>query len=324
MAKVSVIVPVYNVEEYIEKCLTSLVKQTITDIEIIVVNDGSPDNSQKIIDKFAKKYPKKIKAYVKKNGGLSDARNYGLKKATGEYIGFVDSDDFVNEDMFEKLYTKAKTEDFDVVVCDINCVYTNKTDIISSLIKDDIITEKDARKQMTNIYPAAWNKIYKRDLFKYGVNFKKGVWYEDVEFLYKLYPYIKKIGVVSEPLINYVQRDGAITRTFDKRLYHYIDNWDGIIEYYKKNDFYDKYKNELEYCYVRYIYATFIKGACNFPKNEFNNAVNIAINRVNSTFPNYKKNPYLKGGLKNLYLKYFTPLSANAIYLLFHLKCEKN
>ena len=92
--KVSVIVPVYNVEKYIKKCLNSLVNQTLDEVEIVVVNDGSPDNSQKIIDEYTKKY-KNIKSYVKKNGGLSDARNYGIKKATGKYISFVDSDDYI-------------------------------------------------------------------------------------------------------------------------------------------------------------------------------------------------------------------------------------
>jgi len=117
--KVSVIVPVYNVELYLEKCLDSLVNQTLKEIEIIVVNDGSPDNSQEIIDKYAKEY-KNIKAYKKKNGGLSDARNYGIKKASGEYIAFIDSDDYVRLDMYEKMYNKAKSGNFDMVVCDLD------------------------------------------------------------------------------------------------------------------------------------------------------------------------------------------------------------
>ena len=106
--KVSVIVPVYNVEKFIDKCLNSLVKQSLKEIEIIVVNDGTKDNSQKIIDKYVKKYPDKIKSYIKENGGQGSARNYGLKKATGEYIGYVDSDDFVEKDMYKKLYNKEE------------------------------------------------------------------------------------------------------------------------------------------------------------------------------------------------------------------------
>ena len=102
--KLSIIVPVYGVEKYIDKCLNSLVKQSLKEIEVIVVNDGTKDNSQKIIDKYVKKYPDKIKSYIKENGGQGSARNYGLKKATGEYIGYVDSDDFVEKDRSRGIY----------------------------------------------------------------------------------------------------------------------------------------------------------------------------------------------------------------------------
>ena len=108
MKKVSVIVPVYNVENYITKCLESLVSQTLQDMEIIIVNDGSTDNSQQIIDNFVKKYPEKIKAFIKDNGGLSDARNFGIDRAIGEFIGFVDSDDYVTPTMFEQMYLLGK------------------------------------------------------------------------------------------------------------------------------------------------------------------------------------------------------------------------
>lgn len=105
--KVSVIVPVYNVEAYLERCLDSLVKQTLEEIEIIVVNDGTKDNSQAIIDRYAAAYPQKVISLIKENGGLSDARNYGIPYAHGEYIGFVDSDDYLNVTMYQKLYDRA-------------------------------------------------------------------------------------------------------------------------------------------------------------------------------------------------------------------------
>ena len=114
MPKVSVIVPVYNVEKYIARCLTSLVNQTIEDLEIIVVNDGSKDNSEQIIKEFKKDYKNII--YVKKeNGGLSSARNFGLIYATGEYVAFLDSDDYVDRTLYQKMYEKAKTTNSDYV-----------------------------------------------------------------------------------------------------------------------------------------------------------------------------------------------------------------
>ena len=122
MKKVSVIVPVYNVENYITKCLESLVSQTLQDMEIIIVNDGSTDNSQQIIDNFVKKYPEKIKAFIKDNGGLSDARNFGIDRAIGEFIGFVDSDDYVTPTMFEQMYLLGKKNNAEMVICNLQKV----------------------------------------------------------------------------------------------------------------------------------------------------------------------------------------------------------
>ena len=145
MTKVSVIVPVYNTEKYIDKCLTSLANQTLDDYEVIVVNDGSPDNSQEIIDNFTLKYPKIFKSYIKKNGGLSDARNYGISRANSEYIAFVDSDDYIEREMLEELYNKAISNDYDMVVCDINYVFEDRTKLVSSLIDNDIIDKADVK-----------------------------------------------------------------------------------------------------------------------------------------------------------------------------------
>lgn len=313
MPKVSIIVPVYNVEKYLRKCLDSLVSQTLKDIEIIIVNDGSPDNSDKIIDEYTKKFPN-FKSYIKENGGQASARNYGLKKASGEYIGFVDSDDYVESNMFEKLYNKAKSQDFDVVACDTNLIQNGQTMIISSLVEKDVNSKEEMKKQMINFYPVVWNKIYKRELFNKETYFKEGVLFEDVEILYKLFPYIKSMGTVKEPLINYVQRENSTVNTFDNRLYDYIDNWNGLIDFYQKHNLYDEYKEELEYCYVRYVYATFIKGVSNFPYAKFKKAVDTAINNVKSHFPNYKQNKYFDRSPKSKYLLNFNKLMAKILY----------
>lgn len=309
--KVSVIVPVYNVEKYLDKCLDSLGKQTLKDIEIIVVNDESPDGSQKIIDKYSKMYST-IKGYKKKNGGVSDARNFGIKEAKGEYIAFVDGDDYVSIDMYEKMYEKAKAGNFDVVVCDLNYVYEDgSTKRVSSKIERDTMNIK---KTYVNMYPCVWNKIYKRGLFSKKVEFKKGVWFEDVDFLYKIFPYIKNIGVVKEPFNQYVQRNGSITKTFDKRLYNYVDNFNDLIVFYKDRGIYDEYKKELEYCYVRYLYATFIKQAAHFDKNEFDTAVDTAISNVKNNFPKYRLNKYFYTNVKGIYLILFNKVTANIVY----------
>ena len=127
MPKVSVIVPIYNVEDYIEQCLETLVNQTLEEIEIILVNDGSKDNSEKIAKQYKEKYPNKITYLEKENGGLSDARNFGIPYAKGEYIAFLDSDDYVELIMYEEMYKIAKKEDSDIVECDFYWEYPNKT-----------------------------------------------------------------------------------------------------------------------------------------------------------------------------------------------------
>lgn len=313
--KVSVIVPVYNVEEYLEKCLDSLGKQTLKEIEIIVVNDESPDNSQKIIDKYSKKYTT-IHGYQKKNGGVSDARNFGIQKATGEYIAFVDGDDYVTLDMYEKMYNKAKSGNFDVVVCDLNYVYEDGSiKTISSRIEHDTTNIK---KTYIDMYPCVWNKIYARELFNKKIEFKKGVWFEDVDFLYKIFPYIKTIGVVKEPLNQYVQRTGSITKTFDKRLYDYIDNFNDLIKFYEERNIYNTYKKELEYCYVRYLYATFIRQATHFDEDEFNKAVKVAIENVKEHFPKYRKNKYFYRGIKGIYLVLLNKTISKLVYKMEH------
>lgn len=318
MIKISVIVPVYNVEKYIDKCLKSLVNQTLKDIEIIVVNDGSPDNSQKIIDTYTKKY-KNVKSYIKKNGGISDARNYGLKYAKGEYISFVDSDDYIDLTMMEKLYNKAIEGSYDIVECNLHIVDDSGklTKDVCHTLAEDVYTDDQLKKYMINMYTSVWNKIYKKTLFDNEIRFKKGVWFEDVEFLYKLIPYVKTIGFVNEKLYYYVQREGSITKTFDNRLYCYVDNWNGIVDFYKEKELYNKYYEELEYSYVRYLYASFIRQSSNYKdKKEFDKTVKMAIENVRKTFPNYRKNKYFYKNIKGIYLLTFNKFFANIIFVI--------
>ena len=252
--------------------------------------------------------------YIKENGGLSSARNYGLKYAKGEYIAFVDSDDYLSIYALEKMYNHAKVNDFDIVTCDLEYIYDNYTKTVSSNIDKDLLDENQVKKAMINIYPAACNKIYKKDLIK-KIKFKEKIWYEDVEFIYRVLPYAKKIGTVKENLYKYLQRENAITSTFNDKIFDYISNFNGLIKYYKENSLYDKYYSELEFSYVRYLYATMIKGMTHFSDyKKYKEGVELAINNVKKNFPNYRKNKYFYKSIKGIYLLLFNKNMANIIY----------
>ena len=301
MKKVSVIVPVYNVEKYLIKSVDSLVNQTLEDIEIIVVNDGSTDNSKKIIETYKKKYPNKIKYLEKPNGGLSDARNFGIPHATGEYIAFLDSDDYVELNTYEKMYNKAKEENADMVECDFIWEYPNKRKIDTGIIYNG------KKEMLTYARVVAWNKLIKRALLeKNKIEFPKGLRYEDVEFFYKMIPYYNKVSFVKEPLIHYIQRESSISKVQNERTKEIFEVLNNVIEYYKKNNLYNEYKDELEYTYTRLLLCSSLFRMVKIKdKKVKKELINITWKNLNEKFPNWKKNKILKQNrsMKNLYMK---------------------
>ena len=301
MTKVSIIVPAYNVEDYIQKCLESLVNQTLQDIEIIVVNDGSTDQTKSRIEKFMLAYPEKIKYLEKTNGGLSDARNYGLPSANGKYIGFVDSDDYVEPTMFEEMFNKAEEENSDMVECDFIWEYPNKKRVDTGKIYEG--------KKEAFVYArvVAWNKLIKREtLEKANIKFPKGLRYEDTEFFYKLLPSLEKISFIKKPLVHYIQRSNSIANTQNERVQEIFEIWDNIFKFYKENNLFEEYKNEIEYTYSRFLLCSsllrIVKVGDKKTRKELEKRT---WEELNSNFPNWKKNPILKRekGTKNLYMK---------------------
>ena len=303
MVNVSVIVPVYNVEEYLDKCLSSLVNQSMkNEMEIIVINDGTKDNSQMIIDKYAANYSN-IVSIKKQNEGLCVTRNLGISLAKGKYIGFVDSDDYVDECMFEKLYQKAIEKDFDIVVCQTNSIENGVVTPVYCGIKSD---EYHVENIMCSIYPSVWNKIYKRELFGEKTLFKPGVWFEDVEWTYRILPLVKSIGVIDGHYYQYIKREGSITATINQKLYDYISNLNGVVAYYKENGYYQKYQKQLEFVYVRYLLATFVKQSSRYDYAGYIKAVDAALANVKQHFPSYRKNRYFYRSIKGVYLVLFS------------------
>lgn len=301
MPKVSVIVPVYNVEKYLIKCFDSLVNQTLEDIEIIAVNDGSTDKSGEILNIYRDRFPDKMKVVEKSNGGLSDARNYGIPYASGEYVAFLDSDDYVELDMYEKMYLKAVSENLDYVECDFIWEYPTKSKV------DVGIEYKDKKDMLVKARVVAWNKLIRKSVLdKAKVEFPKGLRYEDVEFFYKMLPYFERVGYVREPLIHYIQRENSISNNQNERTGEIFTVLDNVINYYKEKGLYDEYKSELEYTYTRLLLCSSLFRMVKIADKEVRKRLlNETWDRLNSTFSNWKRNGVLcsnKCG-KNLYMK---------------------
>ncbi|MEK4065683.1 glycosyltransferase [Peribacillus sp. FSL R5-0717] len=215
----SIIVPVYNVEKFIDKCLYSLVNQTLQDIEIIIVNDGSTDNSQNIIDEYVKNYSNKLVSLNKENGGLSDARNFGLKHASGEYVGFVDSDDFIDFDMYEKLYDYAIKKNADIIISDF--IFEPDNIVINSDLEDTIELNLKNNPELLLIEPSVCNKLFKRSLFyENNIDFTYGLLHEDRLTIAKLFYHSKKIYYLKEAFYHYLKhRENSITTSVNMKKY---------------------------------------------------------------------------------------------------------
>ncbi|MBF0713643.1 glycosyltransferase [Gemella sp. GH3] len=212
---ISIVVPVYNVSDYLERCVDSLINQNYSNLEIILVDDGSTDNSGDLCDEFAKK-DSRIVVYHKENGGLSDARNYGVMKANGDYIGFVDSDDYVNYNMYNHLYNVAKETDADIVECNVVRVYANghtRSHYKGPEYKEIIDTKQYLKEilSMDRVYGSVWCKLIKSPLAK-QLKFSLGKYYEDLFYNYDLFNLDNlKIAITSGSYYYYYIRENSIT-----------------------------------------------------------------------------------------------------------------
>ena len=290
MTKVSVIVSVYNVEKYLRKCIESLVGQTLKDIEIILVNDGSTDGSQKIIDRFMSQYDN-IKCINKKNGGAAESRNMGMLQATGEYIGFMDSDDYIESEMFECMYNKAKENDYDVVECNLHHEFPD-----GSIDTEECEQYTDIGQLLMNGRNVVWNKIYKREwLLASGVTFPVGYIYEDLAFYSKLVANIRSIAYVKPAFYYYVQRKDSINRSQDLKTLNIIPVLQDVKDYYIKTGKYDTYKDELEFLFAKILLLSSFNRICHIPERKDRNmALSKNWEFLNDNFPKWKTNRYLK------------------------------
>lgn len=287
MIKLSIIVPVYNTSKYLEKCLDSLTNQSLKDIEIIVINDGSKDNSKDIINK----YLGKIVFIDKKNEGIGKTRNLGIKKAKGKYVMFIDSDDYITPFCAERMYERAVQDNLDIVISNY---YTDNNGLITevnfppfssaSILEDASILNK------VNLGPC--NKIYKRDLLiKNSIYFEEELKYEDLPFVVKALLNAKRIGKINECLSYYVIHNNSETTTRDKKIFDIIKVVD-----IAKNELikYPKIHKEMVNLIVMVLTDYTIQQRYIKNKKERNKFINKAFNYLKNIDSKWRRCNYLK------------------------------
>ncbi|MCT8137621.1 glycosyltransferase family 2 protein [Anaerobacillus sp. CMMVII] len=248
--KVSIIVPVYNTKKYLKRCLDSLINQSLEDIEIIIVNDGSTDDSQKVINKYHKKYPTKIVPIVKENGGPGIARNYGIKKAKGDYLGFVDSDDWVDPSMFKKLY-KLATKGHDFIICDYVKIHKGNKSHVLKGFTGSFFDHQQAVLYSTDT-AFSCNKLINKKLFDKDLLYTEG-WYEDLATIPLLLTNAKSPAYLREPLYYYKFRSGSITNSNNLKTLGVIRSWGRLLA--RANP---RYQQEIVFAVARNI-SSFLK-----------------------------------------------------------------
>ncbi len=251
---ISIIIPVYNTEKYLKKCLDSVISQSYTNIEIIIVNDGSTDNSYEICQEYKKK-DKRIKVIDKSNGGLSDARNVGIKNSKGKFLGFVDSDDFIEKDMYGILYSEIKKTKANIACCEMtkkNVIKNNRKIEKKILKRNEAIHELLSDKKINNY---VCNKLFSRELFtdiKFPLNRK----FEDLATTHLLIDKSDLIVYINYIGYHYIQREGSITKSYSEK---YLEDYTWAIQKFVKDvlEKHSDFQKEIELMYTKGIVNVF-------------------------------------------------------------------
>ncbi|MCL1851864.1 MAG: glycosyltransferase [Peptococcaceae bacterium] len=299
MIKISVIVPVWNVEEYLDRCLRSIINQSMQDIEIIVVNDGSPDNSQRIIDEYLSAYPTIVKCVNKENGGIGSARNAGLGEAKGEFISFVDSDDYIVPHMMESLYSKAIEAQADLVVCNVVTVDDNNSFVERVSCQPEHVHSNKLGYAFYGTM-ACWNKLYRKDLLLNNkIEFRIGTSAEDFDFTIKAFLHAQCVEFSHEYLYFYQIREGSLTHSLAglrNRIMEMEQAAEAIVEYCQNQACYDHYHQYIEFLVIDRVFIAALMNTMGSHESleEKKQMIAEVTAYMFKRFPNYKKNVFWK------------------------------
>lgn len=245
--KVSVVIPVFNSERYLAKCLGSILAQTLDRIEVVVVDDGSTDGSPDLLAGYQAEHPQ-IKVYRQPNAGLAAARNRGIKEARGEFVSFLDSDDYIHPSMLEKMYLRVQQESSDICICQFQQVDELGETIETSAFPASVTADDCFRLILSSRESSmACNKLVRADLFQHnGISFPVGLLHEDVPTIYKLFHFADSVSVLDEPLYYWVRREGTLSKSIS--LKHAIDLMWGFAlarDFLRDHDLLPYYRREL-------------------------------------------------------------------------------
>lgn len=287
----SVIVPAYNVESFLDKCIHSILNQNFKDLEIIIVDDGSTDGTGALADTFKQDFPICVRTIHQKNKGLGGARNTGIEFSNGDYLVFVDSDDFIRCDLLEKAYLYIQEFSLDIFAYNIKRV--KNREFVYRKSQTEKFKIVDSKEFLINFGPSACNKIFKRSIFEDGVIcFPEKLLYEDLATIPMTVLLAKRIGFLEDELYYYYQRENSIIGAPRlERVFEILDGFDRVLTYFKKNGKYNYYYTELEFlCILHILYFTDLRIVfSNGKKRDFL----IIESYLNENFPHYKNNKYL-------------------------------
>lgn len=323
MPKATVIVPVYNVEAYLEKCVDSILAQTEPDFELLLVDDGSTDNSGALCDQLARKDPR-IQVIHQENQGLGGARNTGIKAATGDWILLVDSDDWIEQSLLEKTLEAALREEADMVMFWFRSVDEQGNTLrvfVENVPTDQGLTLKD-HPDLLLTAPAAWRRLYRRELFtRTGILFPPQVWYEDIRTTPKLMAAASRVVFLDDIGYNYLSRSGSITKNQNAdRNREILLAFDDLLSYFKEQGIFEQYRQEL--CFLTLFHAYITASVRILLINRKHPLLKECREYVNKWFPDYRHCKYLSR-LNRVHLLLLSLLEKRLyrlIALLFRLK----
>lgn len=308
MPAITVIIPVYNGEKTIAKTIESVLSQTFCDFEILIVNDGSTDDTTDVIARYLKQ-DKRIRVIEKVNGGIASARNTGVEHALGDYIAFIDADDWMETTTLEELYNAITEQDAEVCVCDYRYVYEDGTghDVINySFSKKNV---SDNKELLVKVMPQPWNKLMKKDIFKrISPCYPDGLVFEDLCFYACVFPEIKTMTKIDRALINYLQLDSSImssAKKIKKSIYDFGVILQRIADHYENKGLKKEYHVELEGLLARNsreLVDGIVKNQS--PVSEKIHAIKSFMDVLNSLYPNWYKNSYYTETVLNTSLIY--------------------